>query len=354
MKNVTRRLPCDYVQPELAPVRVERMWDVVERAQDVRRGKPGLPLMAAVAALTVIALMIGLRMRSVGTAGTKPGALIVTREQSSALTLPDGSALSVGVATSLEVTEASPAAVRLRLTRGSVFCSVVPRATRTFRVDAPAASVLVKGTRFEVVANETGTSVRVEHGSVEVRSRDDQRLLATLEEGQTWSQRQPTAATEPAVPQLPTSAAVVEPLALPPTAAPEPTVTPTHRPRETPSALFQRANTERAEGHAEAAGAAYDKLRRQYPHDARAGLAAFELARIRLGTLNEPRAAISALEFALAHPRGFVVEDAEALKIDALARLGDAAACTRAAERFLVQYPNGAQRARVAAACRLR
>jgi hypothetical protein len=204
------------------------------------------------------------------------------------------------------------------------------------------------------VANETGTSVRVEHGSVEVRSRDDQRLLATLEAGQTWSQRQPTAATEPAVPQLPTSAAVVEPLALPPTAAPEPTVTPTHRPRETPSALFQRANTERAEGHAEAAGAAYDKLRRQYPHDARAGLAAFELARIRLGTLNEPRAAISALEFALAHPRGFVVEDAEALKIDALARLGDAAACTRAAERFLVQYPNGAQRARVAAACRLR
>jgi transmembrane sensor len=354
MKNVTRRRAIDYVQPELSPARVERLWAGVEHAQGLRRVRPLLPLMAAVTVLAVLAFAVGSWLQS---ASTKPGDVIVTRDQSSALTLPDGSALQLGAATSLEVTEMSPAAVRLRLTHGSVFCDVAPRATRSFRVDAPAASVLVKGTRFEVVAAREGTSVRVEHGSVEVRSRDGQRVLATLEAGQAWSQRQLSAAAEPTLlpPAAPT--VVAEPASLPPPAAPEPAAKParkTREPVETASELFQRANRERMEGHAQAAAAAYEKLRKSYPRDARAGLAAFELGRIRLDTLHDPQAALTAFEFALAHPRGFVVEDAEALKIDALSRLGDAVACARARDRFLLQYPKGAQRARVTAACRTR
>ena len=122
---------------------------------------------------------------------------------------------------------------------------------------------------------------------------------------------------------------------------------PTRRPRVGSS----RRPPPRVAGRSKDAAAAFEQLRRRY-QDPRAGYAAFELGRIELDALGNPRAAAEAFAFAVAHPGpGFFREDAEAGQVEALSRAKDENACRRARDAFLARHPTSAQVARVAKQC---
>ena len=105
-------------------------------------------------------------------------------------------------------------------------------------------------------------------------------------------------------------------------------------------------------GQAREAGQAYEALLERFPNDARAGLAAFELGRLRMDSLKDLGGAAQALERAvvLAKDAPFR-EEALARLTEAYAALGQNAECARARDRYLKSYPNGAQQAAVRARC---
>jgi transmembrane sensor len=152
----------------------------------------------------------------------------------------------------------------------------------------------------------------------------------------------------------PAPIAAVAPSAAPPAvAAPSPAGN-TTLPRHDESArdLFDEAQRARAEGRAPDAAHAFDRLRRGFPRDPRAALSAFELGRLRLDVLGDPQGAEEALRDAMAlGPQSPFREDAEARRVEALARMGDAGACTAARTAYLARWPNGTYRRAVELGC---
>jgi transmembrane sensor len=121
---------------------------------------------------------------------------------------------------------------------------------------------------------------------------------------------------------------------------------------ETARDLFDEAQRARAEGRSSDAARAFDRLRRGYPRDPRAALSAFELGRLRLDVLGDPQGAEEALRDAMAlGPSSPFREDAEARRVEALARMGDAGACGAARTAYLARWPNGTYRRAVELGC---
>ena len=362
MKPASKRRAIDYLDPDLNAERVARMWNVIEARQGAASHAAGLRtrwVLAAAALAAAACLVLALRWphkEAALASAAATGDVIVTSGKSTSLSLPDGSAVVLSEAAKLAVTNASPSDVSLHLERGRVTCDVTHREGRRFTVEAMGVTVQVKGTHFTVDISPINAAasaplaaarvtVHVERGVVEVRDRA-QALLATMTAGQSWSGAENVVAVPtPAVDAvLPPAASVV------PTAVPPPSAAPT--PALDADATFERANAARIAGRAAEAAAAYDRFRRTFPSDSRAGLAAFELGRIRLDSLHDPQRALGALRFALAHNRGgFAAEDAEALQIDALQRLGDQAGCAAARAAFLSAHPRSAHVARITRAC---
>jgi TolA-binding protein len=132
---------------------------------------------------------------------------------------------------------------------------------------------------------------------------------------------------------------------------PAPTAKPPPQAGPTAQALFERATAARLAGrHAEAA-ADLQRFLRRFPGDPRAGLAAYELGRIRLGSLHDPRGAADAFGAAVAGGEGPFREDAEAGRVEALSDMGDEAACRRARDAFRARYPASPHANRVARLC---
>jgi TolA-binding protein len=202
-------------------------------------------------------------------------------------------------------------------------------------------------------------------------------LLASLAAGQRWKSQQPPAAHgEPpdtgagaparlaAPPRPAASTPARQPPSSSPTAAPNPTAAPSApnaaRVANTPrgaarpdaSTLLERASAARQAGDLPRAVAALERLVREFPRDERAGYAAFLLGRIQLDSLGDARAAVESLSFAVAHPgSGFFPEDADARRVEALARAGRQAECREARDRFLASYPGAARAASIRRAC---
>jgi TolA-binding protein len=238
---------------------------------------------------------------------------------------------------------------------------VVHDPERRFVVAVGGWEVVVKGTRFTVSSGLEGAAeqvvVRVERGLVEVRQ-PPARLVALLGAGQRWSSSERGSAPPAPAQELAPSPLAARPPAAAVPEAPAPS-TPVRTPRERPApsarSLFARADAERLAGHAREAAAAFDELRRRYPTDARAGYAAFMLGRIRLDSLSDARGAEEAFAFAIAHPGGgFFLEDAEARRVEALAKAGRANECQAARQQFLARYPRAVRAPLVAQLCRPR
>jgi hypothetical protein len=123
-------------------------------------------------------------------------------------------------------------------------------------------------------------------------------------------------------------------------------------PREaTAKQLFEAADTARAAGRTKDAAALLDRVRRHYRSDARAGLAAFQLGRLRLDSLGDPSGAVEALDDSIAlAPTASFREDAEARRIEALERAGDPR-CREARENYLARYAAGVHVKEVSARC---
>lgn len=368
MRSIPTRRPADHVNPDLPQERVDRMWRAIEAPR--RRAVPPRLALVAVAALVIVAAGIrpykGRQVPAGGTPSLARGD-VIDAPAGSSVTLPDGSSLSFGASTKLSVADASSTRVRLELERGTVTCDVTHVDGRSFEVAVGDIVVSVRGTRFSVLARDghlpngkAAVEVRVERGRVEVARDDDgdRRTIASLGPGQSWSQEEvepdPRAPTSEGGPAHRTESATAR--------AAQP-ASPGHRGgrmsaagseplADSPADLLKRANGARVAARPDEAARFYNRIREEYPEDARAGLAAFELARIRLDDLSDPAGALEALRFAEAHGHGgFMAEDAEALEIDAFDRLGKKADCRSARAAFVVSHATSPHLARVLRAC---
>jgi TolA-binding protein len=219
------------------------------------------------------------------------------------------------------------------------------RSGRTFTVAAAGIEVRVVGTRFNVVATGARVDVHVLEGTVEVRKLGEASVLARVSGGESWS-HVPELGSGPPASRGEAQLEVTPPPPAATSAAGAPPGGPTAR------ELFENAGARRRAGDAAGAARAYEALLREYPRDARAGIAAFELGRLRMDRLGDSAGAIGALE------RAISLGVATSFREDALARLvvayssqGNSAACARARDRYLRSYPHGVHATAVAANC---
>jgi tetratricopeptide (TPR) repeat protein len=172
-----------------------------------------------------------------------------------------------------------------------------------------------------------------------------------LTAGERWSvdlnRPNDASSAEQKAPEAPSTAAIDAPR---PSAAPatraEPAVAGARE-------LFDLGNAARRAGDAAGAARAYEQLLEHHGGDARAGLAAFELGRLRMDRLGDVHGAIQALQraVALAPGAGFR-EDAMARLVDAYAAAGALERCRSAQSAYLESYPSGVRASAVARRCR--
>lgn len=334
----------DDVPVRLDARRLDAQWSRISaRLED----KPRLrwPTFAIVPALVVAVVLVLLVGRWRGTP---------TRSES-ALTLGDGSTVAFGAGTALALREMSPTRMALELTAGRVLCDVTHVEGRTFVVRAGGHDVTVLGTRFTVSLGDEGHTleVRVERGRVRVSGPSGEHVLTA---GQSFSTNvAPVASFAVAAPPVATASPSIAPSSPPvdvvASAPPSATTEPRLPPAESPKELFAKAMEARSKGQSHEAASALDSLRKRHRSDARAGLAAFELGRLRLDTLNEPAGAAEAFADAMAlSPNGPFREDAEARRVEALERAHDGR-CAKAKAAYLERFPTGLHVKTVSARC---
>jgi transmembrane sensor len=359
-----------YLQPDTSDARLARVWSRIKEREELRRPRRRVGSWAlAVGSVGVVVALAALFLRTPAPSSAFENAALETAGDTLAVTLGDGSELKLDSRTRVQVVAGNPQAVALVVTRGKVSCDVTHRPGRTFVVRASGVEVRVVGTRFTVSdeARPDGArvEVKVERGVVEVVSERHPGVPKRLSSGQSFTEWVPlipsaasaaSAATTSDVALLPVDSAAPPELEPPSKSPPTRSSSeePGRLPRE-PSAreLLDAANTARRNGDARAAAEEYAKLLRQFPSDSRAGLAAFELGRLRMDRLGDLAGAAQALERAvrLAPGSGFS-EDARARLVTAYQASGRTADCTRARDAYLAAYPAGVHRDAVSRGCR--
>ena len=371
---MTRHALGRYLKTRPSPEQVDRSWRAIRDGLRRRSPSRAIAVAALAAALLVLVLLVPMPWRK--TASIQGTVIETDAAHSQTVTLAEGSRVVLGPSSKLLLVDVSTQHVRLELERGTIDVDATHRAGRTFSVGARQLDIEVVGTRFhvEVGAGPSDVDVSVSRGRVRVLSRDDPGHPRYLAAGESWSTRAvvPTpppssqAVTAPAEhdagvvheapprPKLPAQFAglykegrYVDAYAL---------VEDDFEARcETVDAddLFMLATTARDSGHPRHAATAFDALRTRYRGNAHAPIAALELGRLDLDDLDDPKAAKSAFDDAIAlQPDGFFREDADARRVQALDELGDHAGCVEARDRYLDTYPDGTHRATVARRCR--
>jgi TolA-binding protein len=123
------------------------------------------------------------------------------------------------------------------------------------------------------------------------------------------------------------------------------------RPAADARELFEQARSEWRAGRMAEAAKTYQALLASHPRDPRAGLAAFELGRLRMDRLGDMPGAVLALQQAVAlAPGAELREDALARLVAASAAAHDHAVCARSRARYLADYPSGVHHRTVSAA----
>lgn len=320
----------------VAPLEDARRDDDNWLAIDARLAGPKRSRWIAPTGLVAIAAAALLAIVAFGRAEAPPawsGTTLVAGGTSAAVALEDGSEIVAAPGARLERVSTSSEEVRVALRDGSATFEVARNPARTFVVETDDVEVRVVGTRF-VVRRELGgvVEVRVERGAVDVVVRGEVHRLRAGE-----SRR-----VEPVV-----EASVDEPPSEADEAPPTKRAARARRveraePREDPREAFDAARTARRDGSARDAAELYDRFLREFPRDERAGLAAFELGRLRMDSLSDPNGAAESFRRALElAPRSPFAEDARARLVRAHARAGDDAECERARARYLALHPEG-------------
>jgi TolA-binding protein len=325
------------------------------------------------------------------------------------LTLDDASTVELGAGSRVARTDPGPAAapddVSIRLEAGQARFEVQPREHGTFVVRAGSVEVRVVGTRFTVRRlGADGAEVDVEEGVVEVRAPGV--AMRTLRAGERWSSGARPAARPAAAGPAPAESIAPAPSAASPSAppaspddGPDPSRGgPSANVSSRPVAPRARAETRRRPGAkstqvgpiagpvaggarsrtvhgerrpptsraatllAEASEARRAKDFRQaarllqrlvdaYPGDVRAGLAAFELGKLRMDRFGDWEGALEAFR------RSLRSSGASAFRTDAMARMVILSGrlkrddCPSLRDAYLEAHPSGRRRSEVAAAC---
>jgi transmembrane sensor len=353
------------IVPPLTEARIARQYAAIEARAPAVRSRGGRWVVWAMAAgFAAAGAGVTLRTMQARASGAIEGAVIesgaaATGQSPTSVALADGSRIELGAMTRARLTSARATSIRIDLERGAVEVEATHVDGRTFVVGAGAYEVRVVGTHFSV-HRDAGEQVwvQVDRGVVEVAATTAGGEVRRLAAGERWSAPDRTAATQALSPTEPSAssapiAAVAPATVTPVTAAPAPAAG-AALPRHDESArdLFDEAQRARAEGHASDAAHAFDRLRRGFPRDPRAALSAFELGRLRLDVLGDPQGAEEALRDAMAlGPSSPFREDAEARRVEALARMGDSGACVAARTAYLARWPNGTYRRAVELGC---
>ena len=351
--------PNRYVQPEVNEARVERLWQNVSRGLDARPShvfrwlvlSAGVSAAAAGGFFWLKSQPGPISVGAFGEHAVLSDAKLETKSDELTVTLGDGSSVTLGAQTEVQVQSGQASAISLQLARGELWCDVTHREGRKFKVVVGDVEVRVVGTRFSVKSTphpSPRVQVSVTRGVVEVRSARRPGVVARVAAGQSWSQdAEESAPSTQTVPSNELAEPVKrdEPPPLP--VAPTPSASiPSGR------ELFEKAAESRRLGDAVGAARAYEELLRVHPGDARASLAAFELGRLRMDRLGDLTGAIAALERAVALNIGpSFREDALARLVSVYASQGNHAACQRARDRYLSSYPAGVHGAAVAKRC---
>jgi len=268
---------------------------------------------------------------------------VLERGDEQTVTLPDGSRMTLHPESKLRFQRVTADDVELSLEHGTADFVVPHLAGRRFVVHAGAVEVVDVGTTFRVDVDEAGVRVSVSSGRVEIRQAGhDPRLLDAPE---AWA----STSAIPLFSAVPSSVAPTgsdtAPLPSMKPAVPAPHV-------EGPKELMERADEARFAGRPKEAAAALDRLRRGFRTDPRAGLAAFELGRLRLDVLGDAPGAVEAFDDAiLLSPSGTFREDAEARRVEALDRARNPR-CQAARDAYLSRYSMGIHAGSVAEWCR--
>lgn len=319
----------------VAPLEDARRDDDNWLAIDARLAGPKRSRWVAPTGLVAVAAAVLLVFVAFGREEGPPawsGTTLVAGGTSAAVALEDGSEIVAAPGARLERVSTSPEEMRVALRDGSATFEVARNPARTFVVEADDVEVRVVGTRF-VVRRELGgvVEVRVERGAVDVVVRGEVHRLRAGE-------------LRRVEPLVEASVEAPPPEELTPTRTRRPTPARRDRAesRDEPREAFDAARTARRDGSAREAAELYERFLRDFPRDDRAGLAAFELGRLRMDSLSDPRGAAQAFGRALElAPRSPFAEDARARLVDAHARAGDDAACERARARYLALHPEG-------------
>lgn len=370
----------DVLTPSAGPERIERQW--TQLSGRLRKRPLIGPWGAAAVASTALALAVALLLPPPAPrSSTMEGAELESGAAESAVALSDGSHIDLAPETRLSVETSRGPDVRLQLRKGRARFEVAPRKRGRFVVAVGDVEVRVVGTRFRVSKHQAEVEVEVEHGVVEVSQKGrllqrlgaGERLSAPIEPGPELS---PLLAPAPAEPDSsapdpaeealdPSQAELVELEVTPSEEPPNDEAPPADRAQRPgrpkaprvehhPEAktLFEEANVARRSGEVRAAAASYAALVTRFPRDARSGLAAFELGRLRMDSLNDLAGAVQALKAALARgPRASFAEDALARLATAYDSLGQRADCDRARQEYLRRYPDGVHKAALALRC---
>lgn len=359
-----------YLQPAVSSARLERNREAIRGR--LRRPAPFAAWWWAAGAACVAALMFvawGPLLRLTGgpletSVAWEPvvGATLTSSERALAVALADGTRLELEPKTTLIGVAVEATRVELELHSGQSSFDVAHHPARQFRVRAGEVTVVVLGTRFSVERREGRVSVAVERGKVAVEVGGEAVYLTPgqrwdgVEHGSSTVQPAPSVQDQVAVQPSVTADAVDE------ASAPKSNVAGAKpngfgvaaEPEAANPAkeLFEASREARRLGDSPRAAQLLQQLVAQYPKDPRAGLAAFELGRIRADVLGDLTGAIAALEQALRlSPRGSFQQDALARLAQAYDRAGRTSACRAVRERYLAAHGQGVHAQRVLKLC---
>ncbi|MET0386080.1 MAG: FecR domain-containing protein [Polyangiales bacterium] len=367
-----RRDLAAHMVPEITEGRLARQWAALEQKRPTGPQRSQPVWLFSAAATLVVGALAWLWWSPTQLPGS--GALIETADTPTTMQLRDGSSLELAAQTRLRVLRDQPSAVEVELAQGSANFDVTHVDGRAFSVRAGEVTVRVVGTKFDVVkvsrpeGQEIAVAVQRGIVAVERADHDARRLTA----GEKWSVWVPAESDLPKPQITQEQAATAEPSeAVAERSAPKPTAAPSHhkpssrmrtviapaqdqqdRPLEDVRGLFERATVARRAGLMQEAADVYAELLRRFPKDSRAATSAFELGRIRMDALDDPRGAAQAFSDALhLSRRAQFREDALARLAIANDALGDREGCRRVRELYLKDFPGGVHAGSLASLC---
>lgn len=351
--------PSKWVEPVLDDGRRARQWDgIAPRLEAPRRRFAWIAAPIGIAAAVALAFVL---LDDDGTSAT-------TVTNDGTMTMADGSRVEKVDGAEVRVDVERKDLVALTVVRGRATFDVTKRPERRFEVRAADVQVVVVGTRFDVGLTDSGVSVEVREGIVEVRAKGEVHRL-------TAGERYPKPVAAAPVPTPTAEEEVVPAETTPkksrrtkrkpkrarppkPESAPAPvTKTEPEAPADpyetaTSAQLFEAAVVARRAGRHRQSERALETLLRRFPKDRRAGLAAFQLGRLRMDTLKDRRGATKAFETALARdPSAAFAEDAMARLVELYRKRGYTSKCRRMKKRYEERYPAGAHLTRVDRPC---